>query len=113
MVERGSPVRHNVYPLRRVRHVPRGLCRTNDCGGNENCRKKSFSASPRVQVRKSVIERESGDFPIRSSSPPIMIPTSSPTRVTTHMSERMGISVRMSNHHKDDDGDDDADVRDD
>lgn len=66
----------NVYPLRRVRHVPRGLCQTNHCGGNESYRKKSFSASPRVQVRKSVIkEKESGEFPIRSSSPPIMIPS--------------------------------------
>ena len=75
MAERGSTVCHNVYPLRRVRHVRRDLCRRNDCDGNENCRKKSFSASPRVHIRKSVIERESGDFPIRSSSPPIMIPT--------------------------------------
>ena len=75
MAERGSQVHHNVYPLCRVRRIPSGLCRMIDCGGNENCGKKCFSASPRVQVRKSVIERESGDFPIRSSSPPIMIPT--------------------------------------
>ena len=77
MAERGSQVRHNVYPLCRVRRIPSGLCRMIDCGGNENCRKKCFSASPRVQVRKSVIydEKKSGDFPIRSSSLPIMIPT--------------------------------------
>ena len=68
---------HSVYPLRRVRHVPRGLCQMDDCGGNGNCRKKSFSASPpRVQARKYVIyEKGSGDFPIGSSSSPIVIPT--------------------------------------
>ena len=77
MAERDSQVHHNVYPLCRVRRIPSGLCRMIDCGGNENCRKNCFSASPRVQVRKSVIydEKKSGDFPIRSSSLPIMIPT--------------------------------------